>query len=44
MVLVFARFLERRLWFRNDWATWIAASNRAAEKPGLIQVEAAAGP
>ena len=21
------------LWFRNDWASWIAPSNRAAEKP-----------
>ena len=31
------------LWFRNDWATWIAASNRAAEKPNLKQVEAVAG-
>ena len=31
------------LWFRNDWATWIAASNRAAEKPSLKQVEAVAG-
>lgn len=31
------------LWFRNDWATWIAASNRAPEKPNLKQVKAAAG-
>ena len=31
------------LWFRNDWSAWIAASNRAAEKPILKQVEAAAG-
>ena len=31
------------LWFRNDWATWIAESNRAAEKPNLKQIEAAAG-
>ena len=31
------------LWFRNDWAPWIAESNRAAEKPNLRQVEAAAG-
>jgi len=29
------------LWFRNDWASWIAESNRAAEKPTLRQVEAA---
>ena len=31
------------LWFRNDWSSWIAASNRAAEKPILKQIEAAAG-
>ena len=31
------------LWFRNDWAAWIAESNRAAEKPNLRQIEAAAG-
>ncbi|MCU0555522.1 MAG: hypothetical protein MUF17_12280 [Syntrophales bacterium] len=31
------------LWFRNDWATWIAESNRAPGKPNLRQVEAAAG-
>ena len=31
------------LWFRNDWAAWIAESNRAAEKPTLRQIEAAAG-
>ena len=31
------------LWFRNDWSNWIAESNRAAEKPILEQVEAAAG-
>ena len=31
------------LWFRNDWSNWIAASNRAAEKPILKQMEAAAG-
>jgi hypothetical protein len=31
------------LWFRNDWAKWIAASNRAAEKPTLKQMAAAAG-
>jgi hypothetical protein len=29
------------LWFRNDWSNWIAASNRAAEKPTLKQMEAA---
>jgi hypothetical protein len=31
------------LWFRNDWASWIAESNRAAEKPNLRQIPAAAG-
>jgi hypothetical protein len=31
------------LWFRNDWSAWIAASNRAAEKPNLKQVRAPAG-
>ena len=31
------------LWFRNDWASWIAESNRASEKPNLRQIEAAAG-
>ena len=31
------------LWFRNDWASWIAESNRAAEKPDLRQIKAAAG-
>src|SRR5260370_9547587 len=31
------------LWFRNDWSAWIAASNRAAEKPILKQIEGAAG-
>jgi hypothetical protein len=31
------------LWFRNDWASWITESNRAAEKPNLRQIGAAAG-
>jgi len=31
------------LWFRNDWSLWIAQSNRAAKKPNLRQIEAAAG-
>jgi|HubBroStandDraft_6_1064221.scaffolds.fasta_scaffold00435_15 Glycosyl hydrolase family 63 C-terminal domain len=31
------------VWFRNDWSSWIAASNRAAEKPKLKQLEALAG-
>jgi hypothetical protein len=26
------------LWFRNDWASWIAESNRAAKKPNLKQI------
>jgi hypothetical protein len=31
------------LWFRNDWASWIAESNRSPETPSLKQVKAAAG-
>ena len=31
------------LWFRNDWASWIAESNRSPEKPNLKQIEATAG-
>jgi hypothetical protein len=31
------------LWFRNDWSAWIAASNRAPEKPSLRQIGAPAG-
>lgn len=31
------------LWFRNDWASWIAETSRAARKPNLRQIEAAAG-
>jgi hypothetical protein len=31
------------LWFRNDWASWIAESNRSPETPNLKQIEAAAG-
>ena len=31
------------LWFRNDWVSWIAESNRAPEKPTIKQIEAAAG-
>ncbi len=30
------------LWFRNDWAPWIAESNRASKKPNLRQIEATA--
>ncbi len=31
------------LWFRNDWASWIAESSRATAKPGLRQIKGAAG-
>ena len=31
------------LWFRNNWSSWIAESNRVPEKPMLRQIEAAAG-
>ncbi len=31
------------LWFRNDWASWIAESNRAAQKPHLKQISGSAG-
>jgi len=31
------------LWFRNDWASWIAESNRASKKPNLKQIEGAEG-
>jgi len=31
------------LWFRNDWSAWIAASNRAAAKPSLKQIQATPG-
>src|SRR5512143_3065800 len=31
------------LWFRNDWAKWIAESNRTTEKPMLKQVKGPAG-
>ncbi len=31
------------LWFRNDWSQWIAESNRAARKPTLEEIKAAAG-
>jgi hypothetical protein len=31
------------LWFRNDWASWIAKSNRAPKRPDLRQIVAAAG-
>jgi hypothetical protein len=31
------------LWFRNDWSSWIAESNRAAGKPDLKQIKTQAG-
>ena len=31
------------LWFRNDWASWIAPSNRAPHPPDIRQTRAAAG-
>ena len=31
------------LWFRNDWSSWIAESNRAPKKPNLKQIPATAG-
>jgi hypothetical protein len=31
------------LWFRNDWSSWIAESNRSPEKPSLKQIKAPAG-
>jgi hypothetical protein len=31
------------LWFRNDWASWIAPSNRSGTKPELRQVAVPAG-
>jgi Glycosyl hydrolase family 63 C-terminal domain len=31
------------LWFRNDWAPWIAEASRAPQKPLLKQIESPAG-
>jgi hypothetical protein len=31
------------LWFRNNWSSWIAESNRVTEKPILKQMETSAG-
>ncbi len=31
------------LWFRNNWASWIAESNRAPKKPNIRQIAATAG-
>ena len=31
------------LWFRNDWSSWIAQSNRAPKKPNLHQIPGLTG-
>ncbi len=31
------------LWFRNDWSSWIAESNRVSIKPNIRQIAAPAG-
>ncbi len=31
------------LWFRNDWSSWIAQSNRAPKKPNLQQIPGLTG-
>jgi hypothetical protein len=31
------------LWFRNDWSSWIAESNRASEKPLAKQIKSKSG-
>ena len=31
------------LWFRNDWRKWIAASNKAFERPVIRQIKSTAG-
>ncbi len=31
------------LWFRNDWSSWIAQSNRATKKPNLQQIPGSTG-
>jgi hypothetical protein len=31
------------LWFRNDWSSWIAESNRSPEKPNIKQIMGLAG-
>ena len=31
------------LWFRNDWASWIAESNRVSKKPSLKKIKSASG-
>ena len=36
-------YLLPTLWFRNDWSSWIAESNRAPEKPSITQIDAPTG-
>jgi hypothetical protein len=31
------------LWFRNDWSSWIAESNRSPKKPNIKQIKTPAG-
>ena len=31
------------LWFRNDWSSWIAPSNRASEKPKISTIKSSPG-
>lgn len=31
------------LWFRNDWASWIAESNRSPEKPNIREINSEKG-
>ncbi|MGV8075572.1 MAG: glucosidase [Syntrophobacteraceae bacterium] len=31
------------LWFRNDWSSWIAESNRSPEKPNIKQIKSPVG-
>jgi hypothetical protein len=31
------------VWFRNDWSTWIAESNRAAAKPVMARIKGTSG-
>ena len=36
-------YLLPTLWFRNDWSSWIAESNRAPGKPSITQIDAPTG-
>jgi hypothetical protein len=36
-------YLLPTLWFRNNWASWIAPTNRAPRKPELKQIKTVAG-